>query len=769
MSAVLAVALGTALTIVAAPIVNAQTPTPFVVESLVPLTPARIFETRSDNADTTYRTYDGKYNNVGRRGDDTITPFKVRGRARIAVDAAAVMLNVTAVFPDGPGFLTLYPCGQQRPNTSSVNFSASGVVVANSVLVSVGSGGNVCVYNSARTDVIIDVNGYVPHGGLLQTVTPARVLETRPIPGFTTFDGAYQGIGRAGSESETRVQIAGRANVPVDAESVFLNITAVFPEGPGFLTAYPCGAARPQTSNVNYQAGHVVPNAVLVRLGDAGAVCIYTLTATDIVVDVSAYAESPATVETLLPVRLLETRNGAANVTIDHSFEGGGPTNRGATVALVVAGRGGVPADAQYAMINVTAVYPERAGFLTVHPCDSPLPVASNVNYAGRDVRPNAVLAKLSASGTVCIFTTAMTDLLVDVTGYGGFQPSAIEALRRSVTERVATTRGTPTIGVSVCLVPPNTTSADYVDTVSRNTATPAELVSFANTFATPYFDQMSNGRFVPKFVEAGIIRLSSSEGRDDCLKRTENLGDAYDLPVSFDDVPNDVHGQIGLTSIYTQGGSARPGGIWISGFAVADNEWSTLSHEIGHALFWRHARSNDGFPYGDHYDLMGWTRGCDDAPVGTPVMQCNTGQTTQAFNRFASGWLDESTVATHAAGSQTYTVGAADSGALELLVATTSASPSQALAIETRVKSGNDISLDRDGVIVRFVDGMERQMSLAATPATSCTRYPPMCDRVLGVGDSVTVNGVTIDVTARSTTTFTVRLIGTYTGRPID
>ncbi|HUF99088.1 MAG TPA: hypothetical protein VMM60_13240, partial [Ilumatobacter sp.] len=713
---------------------------------------------------STYLTYDGRYNHVGRRGDDTVTAFKVRGRARIAVDADAVMLNVTAIFPDGPGFLTLYPCGQQRPIASSVNYSGSGMVVANAVLVRVGNGGNVCLYTSSATDIAIDIAGYVPHQGQLNTVFPARVLETRQVEGFTTVDGQAQGIGRVAADSDTSVLVAGRAGVPDDAESVFVNVTAVFPDGPGFLTVYPCGSQRPQTSNVNYEAGQVVPNSALVRLGDAGAVCIYSLTATDIVVDVSGFARPVATTETLLPARLLETRRGVGNTTIDGLFEGVGRAGRDTVLELDVAGRGGVPADAQYALLNVTAVSAERPGFITVYPCDAPKPFASNVNYAGRDVRPNAVLAKLSATGTTCVFTTAATDVLVDVTGYGRFDPSAVEALRRALTENTATTRGTPTVGVFVCLVPTVTTSPDYDGTASRNTNTAAELAATANQFVTPYFDAMSNGRFVPTFVSAGTITLSATDGRDDCLDNGEDLGDAYDLPVAFDNVPDHVNGQIGLTSIYTQGGAARPGGIWVSGLAVANDEWATLSHEIGHALFWRHSRSNNGFPYGDHYDVMGWTRDCQFAPVSTPTSQCTSGQTTQAFNRFASGWIDEAVVAVHSAGIQVYTIGAADSGAMELLIAPTDVSASQALAVETRIKSGYDIALDRDGVIVRFVDGMERQMAFAAT---SCS--VSLCDRVLDVGDSVVVNGLTIDVTERTATTFTLQVSGTYTGRVVN
>ena len=81
-------------------------------------------------------------------------------------------------------------------------------------------------------------------------------------------------------------------------------------------------------------------------------------------------------------------------------------------------GRGGVPADADAVMLNVTAVFPVAAGFLTVYPCGTTLPKASNVNYGPGDVAPNAVLAKIGTGGKVCIYTLAATDIIVDVNGY---------------------------------------------------------------------------------------------------------------------------------------------------------------------------------------------------------------------------------------------------------------------------------------------------------------------------------------------------------------
>jgi hypothetical protein len=42
----------------------------------------------------------------------------------VPVGAAAVTVNVTAVVPNGPGFLTLFPSGITIPIVSSLNFAA---------------------------------------------------------------------------------------------------------------------------------------------------------------------------------------------------------------------------------------------------------------------------------------------------------------------------------------------------------------------------------------------------------------------------------------------------------------------------------------------------------------------------------------------------------------------------------------------------------------------------------------------------------------------
>jgi alpha-tubulin suppressor-like RCC1 family protein len=72
-------------------------------------------------------------------------------------------------------------------------------------------------------------------------------------------------------------------------DAVALNVTVTGPTGPGFVTVWPCGQARPLASNLNFTAGQTVPNAVLVKLGAGGAVCLYNSATTHLVVDVGGW------------------------------------------------------------------------------------------------------------------------------------------------------------------------------------------------------------------------------------------------------------------------------------------------------------------------------------------------------------------------------------------------------------------------------------------------------------------------------------------------
>ncbi|MEY2444322.1 MAG: hypothetical protein QOE00_902, partial [Ilumatobacteraceae bacterium] len=297
------------------------------------LQPARLLETRPN-----LPTVDGQFQGGGPVGRGGTVELVVAGRGGVPADASAVSLNVTVTEAVGPGFVTAYPCGSQRPVASNLNYVA-GQTVPNLVISQVGAGGTVCLFVSEGTHLVADVTGYFPPGSEFESLVPARLLETRAD--LPTADGQFQGTGALGRDSTLALPVAGRGGVPANATAVVLNITATGPSGPGFVTAYPCGGARPVASNLNFVAGQTVPNLAIVRLSSDGTVCLYAMESTHLIADVEGYFTPDSSFGSLVPARLLETRAGLP--TVDGQFQGGGPVGRGSTLTLTVNGRGGVP------------------------------------------------------------------------------------------------------------------------------------------------------------------------------------------------------------------------------------------------------------------------------------------------------------------------------------------------------------------------------------------------------------------------------------------
>ena len=95
-----------------------------------------------------------------------------------------------------------------------------------------------------------------------------------------------------------------------------------------------------------------------------------------------------------------------------------------ATLNVQVTGLGTVPAGASAAVLNVTAVDPTVAGFLTVFPGDRDADV-SNLNLTPGVIVANLVTVPLSTAGMVSIFNHAgNTNVVVDVDGYYTSTPS---------------------------------------------------------------------------------------------------------------------------------------------------------------------------------------------------------------------------------------------------------------------------------------------------------------------------------------------------------
>ena len=217
--------------------------------------------------------------------------IQVTGRAGVQADAQAVALNVTAVNGDRAGFITLWSCDtQQRPEVSSTNFIA-GEVRANSAIVPLSPDGKICVESIADVPFVLDVSGYfaVSASTGFTPVASLRLLDTRSsnVQLSQWFLGSKVRGFEPGFEPVS-IDIAGVRGIPANAKAVSVSVVAVSPERDGFITLWPCGAAAPVVSNLNYAAGSAATaNGALVKLSADGKLCVMSQANSHLVVDIT--------------------------------------------------------------------------------------------------------------------------------------------------------------------------------------------------------------------------------------------------------------------------------------------------------------------------------------------------------------------------------------------------------------------------------------------------------------------------------------------------
>ncbi|TME15088.1 MAG: hypothetical protein E6I63_10905 [Chloroflexi bacterium] len=246
-----------------------------------PLVPARILDTRAGPTPV-------------KLGAQSTLPVALLGNGGVPSGGVeAVVLNVTVTNPTVPSFLTVWPDGDPKPKASNLNFDA-GQTIPNRVIVKLGMGGKVDIFNNAGTvDVIADAGGWYTDataGGTglrFQGVTPYRVLDTRPMTKVGPYATPIQ------PQSSIPVQVAGTIGggaTPNSAQAVVTNVTVTDTTGPSFLTVWPDGTSRPLASDLNWTTGVTIPNLVVVKLGSLGRVDAFNnVGTTDLVVDVVGF------------------------------------------------------------------------------------------------------------------------------------------------------------------------------------------------------------------------------------------------------------------------------------------------------------------------------------------------------------------------------------------------------------------------------------------------------------------------------------------------
>lgn len=371
----------------------------------VPVTPTRILDTRAALGVTTKT----------QPAAGATVRLQVAGTAPIpASGVTAVVLNITADNAAAAGYVTAWPSGSPRPIVSNVNLDRASQTVANLAVVPVGPDGAVNLYTLNGSHLLADVAGYfieatsARSGRYVSAGAPYRLLDTRTGVGVPPA--------KLSPQQQIDVHVTGVGPVPATGVSaVVLNLTGTEAAGAGYLTMWPKGSARPDTSALNLDPGGTRANLAIVPVGADGSVSIFTLNGSHVLADVSGWFTDDTAPDgttgmfvAVPPTRMLDTR-----------ISPGVAITSGSAVARRIGATSVVPVGFASAVVaNVTATSTTAPGYVTAYPPDQTVPEAStlNITVAGTTVS-NLAITRL-AGEAIALYDQSTSHLLIDVTGW---------------------------------------------------------------------------------------------------------------------------------------------------------------------------------------------------------------------------------------------------------------------------------------------------------------------------------------------------------------
>ena len=411
----------------------------------LPLTPARIFDSRTASPINDVAPVGAKPLGAPEPATFNIGLVGPSGFGGLPVDplqVLAVVVNITVTDPGAAGYLEAYGTGAQpAAHTSIINFAAN-QTVPNVAIVRPGTDGMLTIGlygQSGSANVIVDVFGWFStsayttgDGARLIPTTPSRILDTRDGTGLP--GGVPAAVGPKGV-IDLKIRGANGVNPPVTPavpdsptiSGVLLNVVGLTTE-PGAKATYlsllpdaPVPGVDPTTSNVNLAAGVIKANLVFVPVGTDGHVHIFNYQgATQVVADVVGYMQSGAlettrsgrVVPLTSPYRTFDTRQpqfgGVAlgpGQAEDWSY-----ADFASSVFI-----GSAAVGPQLGVIgNLTSAeikrqYPSQIAqsYLTAYPADAARPTSSNLNTIEGPPVPNMAVLKYGANAAVRVYNNA--------------------------------------------------------------------------------------------------------------------------------------------------------------------------------------------------------------------------------------------------------------------------------------------------------------------------------------------------------------------------
>ncbi|MFC7489279.1 MULTISPECIES: hypothetical protein [unclassified Knoellia] len=176
---------------------------------------------------------------------------------------AAVAVNVTVTGATGSGYISTESASTSILNYTKGQSLANMAVVKANPIAGGGLGFNVVNRGPGTVHVIVDLVGIYDSSGdeflRFRPVAPQRIMDTR------------SGVGTAKTPlgaGEARLQTAPATVANVDTFTVVANTTAVRPTASTYLTLYPNGFERPESSNLNVSKGAVGANSTFIDLDE---------------------------------------------------------------------------------------------------------------------------------------------------------------------------------------------------------------------------------------------------------------------------------------------------------------------------------------------------------------------------------------------------------------------------------------------------------------------------------------------------------------------
>jgi murein DD-endopeptidase MepM/ murein hydrolase activator NlpD len=351
----------------------------------------------------------------------------------------AVIVNITVVDAGADLFLTVWASGQDRPATSNLNVRA-GQTRPNLVVSKVGVDGRINIATGgAFADVLVDLQGWFAKGVGFRSIGPTRLLDSRLTKARL----------RAGEVVDIATNLAA-------GEGAIVNVTGVNPTSAGFITVWPSGIPKPDTSNLNLAAGETAANLAIVGVGAGGRLSFSSSSSIDLVVDIMG-AVSAADFRPAGPRRLLDSRQQPQKLI----FGGGSSSN-----LFLEPG----PPQGDSVVLNVTVVDPASDGFVTVVPHLSTGDATSNVNGRQGETTPNLAVVSVGNLNRLGVFWSMTTHLIVDL--FGVFPSTS--SFHSVVPKRIVDTRAPVQPGAQVRhgFPIPAGTNVGYARTHANYTAT---------------------------------------------------------------------------------------------------------------------------------------------------------------------------------------------------------------------------------------------------------------------------------------------------------